>query len=143
MNTHEPTQTTAPSNDQRLPTVEFHHRPTLMPTAQLPDTIEYDCSSDTPVANAAERVLRTRYPKKGRAFNRVSNMTCVVLGGRGWFEWTGKDGSPQSRPISQHDIIFVEKDLKYAWQPDVSNRLHLLIISSPPWTAEQHGDVEE
>jgi ethanolamine utilization protein EutQ (cupin superfamily) len=86
--------------------------------------------------NMAEITLEVRYPESGFVSNLASDMIVYVLEGK-------VELTIESRKIAldKGSAVCILKNQKYFWIPN--NTVQLLIVSSPPWTADQQVKIEK
>ncbi len=86
-------------------------------------------------SNISEIRLTGRYPEKGCALNKVSEMVVYVLKGKVALTIDKKNST-----LEKGSVVLVKKNQKYFWIPKSS--VTLLIFSTPPWMVEQQKIVE-
>lgn len=94
---------------------------------------EYNLPFNTFSTGVSE--ITGRYPNNGFDVDEGLEATCYVVSGSGkiWLD-------DQIYDIAEGDMVFVPKGKKY-WIN--GNNLKLVVISSPPWTPEQHKHLNE
>lgn len=84
--------------------------------------------------NASEITLTERYPEIGFSLNEESEMFVRVVSGAVVFQ-CGDD----SVFLPSGSTVLVERNTRYFWSPQ--EHVTLYVVSSPPWTPEQHRNV--
>ena len=95
-----------------------------------------DISLPTTAANVAEISLTSRYPESGFALNKQSEMIVRILDGSTIFHCEGEEVL-----LPQGTTVLVQTNKRYCWIPQGSVRLY--VVSTPPWTSEQHESLPE
>lgn len=95
-----------------------------------------DISLPTNAMNVAEITLTSRYPEMGFALNQQSEMFVRILKGCTTFHCEGEEVE-----LPEGSTVLVQTGKKYCWIPRESVTLY--VVSSPPWTQEQHRSVSE
>ena len=93
-----------------------------------------DIDLPTDKANVADIRLSHRYPASGCALNTISEMIVLVREGEVVFHCEDEEIR-----LPEGSTILVETNRPYFWEPQPSVRLH--VVSTPPWTPEQHRSV--
>ena len=93
-----------------------------------------DINLPTTTANAAEITLTERYPENGFALNTRSEMIVRILEGGVVFICDGSE-----KILQEGSVIIVPINKPYCWMPQEYVKLYT--VSTPPWTAEQHRNV--
>lgn len=92
---------------------------------------EYGENGET---DAAQAVIRGRYPAKGYALNEISAMTVFVIEGEGIV------GTKEATvDVKQGDVIFLKEKEPYFYE---AGKLALLLVSSPAWSPDQYREIE-
>jgi mannose-6-phosphate isomerase class I len=94
---------------------------------------EYDMHNT--VMNGATATIKGRYPERGFVVNRKVDEIVYVLEGCGTLTFS----TGQKISYSKGDVIFVEKEEKYAWDGD----MRLFMVCTPPFDPAQHDEVED
>lgn len=115
-----------------------YHLPSQEPDRQMPGFSAYEIPILFEWGNVAKITLTSRYPEKGFALNKQSDMLVYILEGAVEFFCKEEDVKIE---LGAGSTILVEKNKTYCWIPQGS--VTMLVISSPAWTPEQHCDVEE
>ncbi len=112
--------------------------PNISPDAQADRAKEgfsaVDIELPTEAANAAEISLTGRYPESGFALNKKSEMIVRILEGSATFQCEGEEVR-----LPEGSTVLVQTDRPYCWIPQ--DYVKLYVISTPPWTPDQHENV--
>lgn len=95
-----------------------------------------DIALPTSKANVAEITLSGRYPEAGFALNSESEMLVRILKGATVFHCEGEEVE-----LPMGSTVLVETNKKYYWNPQ--EQVTLYVVSTPPWTVEQHRSIPE
>ncbi len=93
-----------------------------------------DISLPTTAANVAEISLTGRYPEAGFALNKQSEMIVRILEGSTVFQCEDEEVF-----LPTGSTILVETNKAYCWIPEEFVKLY--VVSTPPWTPEQHQNI--
>lgn len=85
-------------------------------------------------SNISEIRLTERYPKKGFALNKISEMVVYILKGKVILNLNKRNSV-----LERGSVVLVKKNQKYHWTP--KSTATLLIFCTPPWIAEQQKMV--
>ena len=101
---------------------------------EKPGFAAVDIPLPTRAFDMAEIRLTGRYPESGLVLNEQCDMVVRVLTGSVTFHREG-----EGILLSEGATVFVDKGRSYHWKPHV--RVQLLVVSTPPWTPEQHKRI--
>ncbi len=110
--------------------------PSVESTRELQGFSAFDISLPATDMNIAEICLTNRYPERGTAINKQSEMIVRVLKGEVTFHCEGEEVL-----LPQDSTVLVQINKPYYWIPQ--GFVKILVVSSPPWTPEQHENVSE
>jgi mannose-6-phosphate isomerase-like protein (cupin superfamily) len=93
-----------------------------------------DITLPTTAANVSEINLTRRYPETGFALNRQSEMFVRIIEGSTIFHCEG-----EKILLPSGSTVLVQTNKPYCWIPQGTVRLY--VVSTPPWTPDQHESV--
>src|SRR4051812_30679495 len=93
-----------------------------------------EISLPTAALNVAEILLTSRYPATDLALNTKSEMVVRILEGETDFTCEG-----ETVRLPKGSTVLVQANRPYYWQPNGSVTLY--VVSSPPWTSDQHRTI--
>lgn len=93
-----------------------------------------DFTLDSTLANLAEIELTQRYPETGFALNTQSEMIVYISEGKVLF------AQGEKKIFTKGSAVRVKPNEKYFWLP--LKKVRMIVFSTPPWTPEQHKNVQ-